>query len=234
MEGRIESGGGMLAGLARPTARRGFLKRTGGIAAAAVVGGSLTACDSIFGGGDDEDGVVLDFSTDFGVLNYAYALEQLEAAFYTAVVGNAAFGATFSAPERLVLQDIALHEAAHRDFFAAAIPALGGEAIPALTTVFTSINFADRTQVLTTARTFEDLGVGAYNGAGFYLQNPTLLAIAGKIVSVEARHASAIHDLLSPGSGDFAASAFDVALDPVTVLGIAANYVSDHFQVRGR
>lgn len=232
MEGSIE-GGGWLAGLAGPTARRGFLKRTGGIAAAVAAGSSLSACDSIFGG-DDEGGIVLDFSTDTGVLNYAYALEQLEAAFYAAVVGNAAFGTTFSAAERLVLQDIALHEAAHRDFFAAAIPALGGKAIPTLTTVFTSINFADRTAVLNAARAFEDLGVGAYNGAAFYLQSPTLLTLAGKIVSVEARHASAIRDLLSPRSGAFAPAAFDDALDPVTVLGAAANYVSANFHVRGR
>ncbi|HET7461827.1 MAG TPA: ferritin-like domain-containing protein [Longimicrobium sp.] len=233
MDGSIGSGGGgVLAGLGAPTARRGFLKRTGGIAAAAVLGGSLTACDSIFGG--DDSGIVLDFSTDFGVLNYAYALEQLEASFYASVVGNAAFGTTFSAAERLVLQDIALHEAAHRDFFAAAIPALGGQAIPTLTTVFTSINFADRTQVLNTARSFEDLGVGAYNGAGFYLRNPTLLTLAGKIVSVEARHASAIRDLLSPRSGAFAPAAFDDALDPVTVLGAAANYIDANFHLRGR
>lgn len=228
MEGSTVSGGG-LPGLAR----RRFLKRTGGIAAAVAVGGGLSACDSIFGGGDD-GGVVLDFSTDFGVLNYAYALEQLEAAFYAAVVGYAAFGTTFSAQERLVLQDIALHEAAHRDFFAAAIPALGGQAIPTLTTVFTSINFADRTQVLNTAQMFEDLGVGAYNGAGFYLRDPALLTLAGKIVSVEARHASAIRDLLSPRSGAFAPSAFDDALDPVTVLGAAANYVAANFHLRGR
>ena len=55
-----------------------------------------------------------------------------------------------------------------------------------------------------TARTFEDLGVSAYNGAGQLLTVAANLLTAGKIVSVEARHAAAIRDLLVPNS--FAAS----------------------------
>ncbi|MBA2401629.1 MAG: ferritin-like domain-containing protein [Bradyrhizobium sp.] len=34
------------------------------------------------------------------------------------------------------------------------------------------MNFADRISVLTTARTFEDTGVSAYNGAGQLLVDP--------------------------------------------------------------
>jgi hypothetical protein len=50
--------------------------------------------------------------------------------------------------------------------------------------------------VLTTARTFEDLGVAAYNGAGQLLEKGEYLLLAGKIVSVEARHATAIRYLI--------------------------------------
>jgi hypothetical protein len=173
--------------------------------------------------------VTLNFSNNFGVLNYAYALEQLEAAFYTAVLDSQTFNSIFSLPERIVLNDLRTHEVAHREFFARAIPALGGTPIPGLTPNFTSIDFNSRTSVLSAARMFEDLGVAAYNGAGPLLSNDatgaTLLTVAGKIVSVEARHASAIRDLLSPRSGAFAPSAFDDALPPEQVLAAAAPFV---------
>ena len=50
--------------------------------------------------------------------------------------------------------------------------------------------------MLTTAKTFEDLGVAAYNGAGQLLKKEEYLLLAGKIVSVEARHATAIRYLI--------------------------------------
>src|SRR4029079_18551726 len=74
--------------------------------------------------------ITLDFSTDVDILNYAYALEQLEAAFYTLVVANGAFASIFPANEQRILVDLRDHEVAHRDFFAAA---LGSARIPNLT-----------------------------------------------------------------------------------------------------
>lgn len=166
-------------------------------------------------------GVVLDFKDDFGVLNYAYALEQLEAAFYIMVLAHPYSG--MSAQESRVLTDVRDHEIAHRDFFKAA---LGSNAIMALTPDFSAIDFGSRTSVLQTARTFEDLGVAAYNGAAKYLVNTTFLVIAGKIVSVEARHASAIRDLLAPKSGEFAPKAFDDSFSPPTVLAAADPFIA--------
>src|SRR5688572_4245055 len=82
-------------------------------------------------------------SGDPGILNYAYALEQLEAAFYTQVIAAAAFNTTFSsALERSILTDIRDHEVAHREFFKAAITAAApNEIIPGLTPDFSSVNF---------------------------------------------------------------------------------------------
>jgi rubrerythrin len=172
--------------------------------------------------------VVLDFSMDVDILNYAYALEQLEAAFYTQVVANAAFGSIFAANEQRVLTDLRDHEIVHREFLKAALAA---DAIPALTPSFGAINFGDRTSVLTTARTFEDLGVGAYNGAGKYLKSGALLSLAGKIVSVEARHAAAIRDILAPRTGEFAPNAFDPALSPTVVLTAADPFIVENISV---
>ena len=172
--------------------------------------------------------VTLDFSNELDVLNYAYALEQLEAAFYVQVVSNASFGTTFAANEQRVLRDIRDHEVVHREFFAAA---LGSNKIPNLTPAFGTINFANRTSVLQTAKTFEDLGVSAYNGAARYLKSVEYLTLAGKIVSVEARHASAIRDILNPRSGDFAPTPFDLANTPQTVLTAAGPFIVEAITV---
>ncbi|UYZ61878.1 ferritin-like domain-containing protein [Hymenobacter weizhouensis] len=179
-----------------PTAvsRRSFLRYTG--AATALTGLLLTSCD------DDDDneeaGTVDVGSGDTGVLNFAYALEQLEAAFYTRVkTGTYYTGLTATSAERQILDDIALHEEAHVDFFRTV---LGNSAIKDLDPDFSTINFNDKNSVLTAARTFEDLGVAAYNGAGVFLQSAVNLVVAGKIVSVEARHAALIRDLLTYNS----------------------------------
>lgn len=128
---------------------------------------------------------------DPGILNYAYALEQLEAAFYTQVVSTPYSG--MSATEKTYFLEIRNHEICHREFFKAA---LGPNAIPALTPDFSAIDFTNRAAVLGAAKTFEDLGVTAYDGVGALIQNPDYLTVAGKIVSVEARHAAFIALLL--------------------------------------
>jgi hypothetical protein len=193
--------------------------------------------------GVDRSSVVLDLTTDIGIFNFAYALEQLEAAFYTSVVTNAAFSSTFtSADERELLTDIRRDEVAHREFLRAA---LGSAAIPGLTPNFGSINFANRQSVLVTARTFEDLGVAAYNGAGRFIRNATNLLMAGKIVSVEARHAAAIRDVLDTSGREFAdlnslqtfganpRNGTDGALGPSQVLALAQPFVTDPLTLGG-
>ncbi len=163
-------------------------------------------------------------SGDVGILNYAYALEQIEAAFYTKVFESVYSG--ISASENALLGDIRDHEVAHREFFK---NALGANAIPALELDFSTINFGSRDSVLGAAKAFEDLGVTAYNGAGKLLVSPDYLTLAGKIVSVEARHAAYIRDLISLGS--FAdntaldANALDMSRTPAEVLAIAGAYV---------
>lgn len=182
----------LLDGLSRPdVSRRKFLRYSGFVGASAVVMGGLSACR------DDDgatDGINLG-SGDIGILNYAFALEQLEAAFYTQVMASPYSGMT--ALETEYLKDIRDHEIAHREFFRAA---LASSAIQDLQVNFSSVNFSSRDSVLATAKTFEDLGVAAYNGAGKLISSADYLTLAGKIVSVEARHAALIRDLISNGS----------------------------------
>lgn len=208
---------------ARSVSRRNFLRFTGMAGASAAL--IITGCGKTDNGEGEmsNDGLNLG-SSDVGVLNYAYALEQLEAAFYTQVALTPYSG--ISAMEQQYLNEIRDHEIAHREFFK---NALGTNAIPGLEVDFSSINFSSRDSVLATAKTFEDLGVSAYNGAGKLLTNPDYLLLAGKIVSVEARHAATIRDLIA--NGTFAdntvidANGLDKSRSPMEVLQAAAPFI---------
>lgn len=179
-----------------PIKRRSFFMYAGATAGATAL--LLAGCK------DDEnnDPNLLDVgSGDEGILNYAYALEQLEAEFYKQVIATPnGYYASANAAEKQIFDDLAGHEAIHRDFLAAAIAANGFTAIKKLTPDFSSITFTDRTSVLSAAQTFEDTGVAAYNGAGRFITNNAFLGLAGKIVSVEARHAALIRDLVKYNS----------------------------------
>lgn len=216
----IESGTGTLLPNANKIAvsRRRFL---GYGAAAAVLAVGISACDKNDDDNMPSEGVDLG-SGDFGILNYAYALEQLEAAFYAKVI-ESPYG-SMPALEMALLTDIRDHEIAHREFFK---NALGSNAIQALTPDFSKIDFTSRTSVLGTAKAFEDLGVSAYNGAGKLITNGAYLTIAGKIVSVEARHAAYIRDLISNGSfaSDTDANGLDKSMEPAAVLTAANTYL---------
>lgn len=180
-------------------ARRSLLKwSSAALVGALAYGGKvpgLTLSDALAqtgsGAASKMEGVVDLGEGDVGILNYAYALEQLEAAFYSQVVKTPYDGMQSDARDRLTT--IRDHEIVHREFFKAA---LKKNAIPDLEVDFTKIDFNKSESVLGTARTFEDLGVAAYNGAGQLLKKGEYLLLAGKIVSVEARHAAAIRDLI--------------------------------------
>ncbi len=199
--------------------RRAFLGMAGAATSIMVLASS---CDK----NDDNmmnNGVDLG-SGDVGILNYAYALEQLEAAFYTRVAQSPYNG--ISASENALLTDIRDHEIAHREFFKSA---LAGAAISNLEFDFSAVDFSSRASVLATAKAFEDLGVSAYNGAGKLIVTPDYLTLAGKIVSVEARHAAYIRDLISNGS--FAdntvvdMNGLDTSRMPADVLAVAAGFI---------
>ncbi|CAN5364623.1 hypothetical protein BH23GEM2_BH23GEM2_22670 [soil metagenome] len=182
--------------LFQPETRRGFLKMLG-------LGGTIVLLPSVFtscrpdgdatGPSDGTGPVSLNLSNDTGILNYAFALEQLEAGFYMAVLASAAFNG-MNADEKEVLTDLRNHEVIHREFYRRALgTARIGDLALNQATVAAAV--ATRATILRNAEAFEDLGVAAYNGAGKYLTDPNNLLIAGKIVSVEARHAAAVRDL---------------------------------------
>lgn len=204
--------------------RRSFLQYAGmGAAGIALVAAGCKKEKMI-------EGVYLG-SGDIGILNYAYALEQLEAAFYTQVVASPYTG--ISEEEKSFMTDIRDHEIAHREFFK---NALGGMAIPALEVDFSSIDFTNRASVLASAMAFEDLGVTAYDGAGYLLKSADYLLLAGKIVSVEARHAALIRELIAPNTflgAEVDANSVNIARSPAEVLAVAGKYIKTKINAEG-
>jgi len=229
--------------------RRQFLK-IGGLA---VVGSSLFLYSCEEEGISDEEINALDAkgvdnkrvfnlgTGDLAILNYAYVLEQLEAAFYANVVIGESLSFAAEPGDYQLFYDIYQHELIHRDFFKVVLNSIAapGRVAPDLEFVFSSVDFNDRGVVLEFSRILEDTGVQAYNGAGNLIENPTYLLLAGKIVSVEARHASAIRDLIGGNTdydnfadeditvgltlGDILfPEAFDDAVDPRQILEAVA------------
>ena len=226
----VERGDGARQKLKSPITRGNFLKYSG--ASLAAAGLILTGCTTDeavdTSAAKTKESTTIDLgSGDTGILNYAYLLEQLEAAFYVMVCTSPY--SSMPAAEKTILDDIRDHELAHRDFFKAAITS---GAIPQVEFDFSSVDFTSRTSVLGTAMAFEDLGVSAYNGAGKLISNPEYLLLAGKIVSVEGRHASTIRDLIHPFTAAFAGddvitvdTGLDGAKTPTEVLTAAGKYV---------
>ncbi len=211
------------------SSRREFLVLAAKGAAALGLTGALSGCVVAAAGTKK-----IDFRDDFGVLNFAYALECLESRFYTKVCESPP--RDLRAGELQVLQDIRDHEVAHRRFLKRSLQVLRVE-VPM--SVWPGIDFSSRSSVLGAAKTFEDLGVAAYNGAGSRIRLAEFLTIAGKIVSVEARHAAAIRDLLNPMSRDFAGDdvvderGLDRAMEPGEVLALAQKYFAEPYRVVG-
>ena len=223
-----------IAQLADARSRREFLKLMGVGGALVFLPSIVTSCNSstpgvITGPPGSGSPLVIDFAKgDIAVLQFAYALEQLEADFYTNVVDNFS-GSNLSAGEQTLLTDVKYHEVIHRE---ALKTILGASNDFTVNTSYGSLNFKDRASVLAAARTFEDLGVAAYNGAAQYLTSTANLNVAGKIVSVEARHAAAIRDLIAPKSGSqgvtgtsFAPQSFDDVFSPTKVATAAQGFV---------
>jgi hypothetical protein len=178
---------------------RGAITAGAAYGAAAVgpyVGGALAAS----GGGD------------LDILNFALTLEYLETDFYK--VKGKAVG--LSGQAKSLASMFGDQEAEHVAALTQAIKGAGGTPVKKPTFAFP---VSDEASFLKLAYALENVGVGAYNGAGPSLQNKELLAAAGSIVQVEARHAAAIGLLtkkpVTPSGG------FDKPLSKAQVLKAA-------------
>jgi len=148
---------------------------------------------------------------DVDVLNFALTLEYLEAAFYARAIRK---GRGLGADTLRLVREIHDNEAAHVDALRGTIKQLGGRPVEAPKVGFGDV-FTNRSRFLGLAQTLEDTGVSAYNGAAPQIKSGDVLAAAGSIVQVEARHAAAIR---LQNSQEPAPAAFDETMDMAAVL----------------
>lgn len=179
------------------------------------------------------------------VLNYALALEDLEADLYKQVLfrlrdgGVNALGTTIpglnistTQPDVQYVQEFLQVEIDHRDFLRAAITGAGGPVISPLKYDFDLQN-KSRQQAMDLIYLAEKTGVGAYLGAIKYFTNTDYLAIAGAIQGTEARHTAVIAGVLRSLFGETEEVAplanqnngIDQPIEPDAVLSAVSQFI---------
>ena len=150
-------------------------------------------------------------SGDVEILNFALTLEFLESEFYTLAADQVK---GLSDDETKLTEKLRDDEDAHVDALRATIEKLGGK--PAAKPEFDFGGaFGSRASYLKTSNTLEDTGVSAYNGAAPAIKSTEVLAAAGSIVQIEARHAALIRLVRNVAP---APQAFDKASEMEAVL----------------
>jgi len=202
--------------------RRRFFQITGGIAGAGIL---FSACHGTTGPTNSYLG-----SGDTALLNYLYVLEQLEADFYTKAVAAQYYN--MSNLEYLALGDVRDQEIAHKEFIQSL---LGKNAIAAVTTNFSNVNFSDRTSVLTNAAMLEDLVIAGFNGAAglFSSASLNLVQVFSKLVSVEGRHSAYFRDALTHNtftdSTVVDSNGLNISSTPLSVLASVQQFLVTQF-----
>src|SRR5579875_600802 len=130
-------------------------------------------------------GNALAATSDVDILNFALTLEYLETDFYKSKGKSVGL----SGQAKTLASSFGDEESEHVAALTKAITGLGGKPVTKPTFAFPVSN---QTSFLKLAYELENVGVGAYNGAGPSLTNKAILAAAGSIVQVEARHAASI------------------------------------------
>ncbi len=192
------------------TTRQAFVVR-GALAAGAVYGASTVAPFV-------SKALAQDGGGDVAILNFALTLEYLEAAFYDTALKQVK---GLSGDAKALATTLRDNEHAHVDALTTAIKGAGGKPVAAPGVDFGTA-FGSEKSFLKLAQTFEDTGVSAYNGAGPLIKSKAVLAAAGSIVQVEARHAAAIRLMNGVPITD---GGFDKSLDMAAVLKAVQPFV---------
>jgi hypothetical protein len=153
---------------------------------------------------------------DVGILNFALTLEYLESTFYEEAKKRAKASGELKSLIGLLADD----ERQHVEALKASVTQLGGK--PVAEPKF-DFPYNGTAGFLKLAQTFEDTGVSAYNGAAPSIKAKSVLASAGAIVQVEARHAAAIRLQNEQAP---APDAFDPSLDEAQVLKAVEPFIA--------
>jgi ferritin-like protein len=171
-----------------PNTRAAFLKK------AALGGAALVGSGTVLGALPSLASAAVPAS-DVAILNFALTLEYLEAEFYAqAKANNVAKG---NGDLQQFVRAVSSHEDAHVAFLR---KALGSKAVAKPQFDFRD-TVTDRNKFQMTAQLLEDTGVAAYLGQAGNIKAKAILAAAGSILPVEARHAAWIRDINSGFKG---------------------------------
>lgn len=149
--------------------------------------------------------------TDLEIANFALTLEHLEARMYQQMLATN----ILTGKELTYFQSFGSHEAAHVDALTKMIQGAGGTPVQAQAT-YNFPPFNNRGDILNFAKTAEELGVGAYQGAASAISSRDILAAAGSIVQVEARHAAIVRMLMDPDTAVPQATTQSLTVEQVT------------------
>jgi len=130
-------------------------------------------------------------NNDVKILNFALTLEYLEAAFYT----EAEHKHSLHGETAVFARVVGAHERAHVAVLKSALAhrAVARPRFDFRDTTHSQVKFQQ------TAMTLEDVGVTAYLGQAPHISAKAVLAAAGSILPVEARHAAWIRDIIGHG-----------------------------------
>jgi rubrerythrin len=154
--------------------------------------------------------------SDVDILNFALTLEYLESTFYAEAKSRAKASGELKSLVNMLAKD----EQQHVEALEGTIKQLGGK--PVAKPKF-DFPYNGTSGFLKLAQTFEDTGVSAYNGAAPMIKSKEVLAAAGSIVQVEARHAAAIR---LQNKEEPAPAAFDTPLDEKQVLKAVEPFIA--------
>jgi rubrerythrin len=175
-------------GAIRDAAEAAGLDRGDFIKKGVLAGGGLLAGGALFGpllaSAEAKISSKKSVKNDVKILNYALTLEFLESAFYDLALANKVAGT--NAPLQRFNEIVAEHEAEHVKLLK---KALGSKAIKK-----PKFDFGDAVtnvaKFQATSETLEETGVTAYLGQATHIKQGAVLKTAGRIVTVEARHAA--------------------------------------------
>lgn len=185
---------------------------------------------------------------DIKVLNYALALEALEADLYRQAEERLQSLGQANTPLGFYVREFGIVEAQHRDFLIGAIRAANGTPITESLLNGATFDFGDNLQSANSILDFlivvEDTGTSAYLGAIPEFGTFTYLQAAAAIQGTEARHTSALIVLRNEDRGPsavpgvyytplpapafdegFANAGIDLSVSPDTVLGIVSPFI---------
>jgi rubrerythrin len=154
--------------------------------------------------------------SDADILNFALTLEYLESTFYAEAKSRAKASGKLKSLVNLLAKD----EQQHVEALEGTIKKLGGKPVAKPRFDFA---YSGTSGFLKLAQTFEDTGVSAYNGAAPMIESKEVLAAAGGIVQVEARHAAAIR---LQNDAEPAPAAFDTPLHEKQVLEAVEPFIA--------